>query len=184
MERTVYILLSRSTTLLSRIIHHFTAGDYTHVSIGLEGPAGAFYSFGRLIPERPFPGGLVREQVDRGFFLAFPHTLCCLYALTVTEAEYQAIRERIAIMYAKRSQYHYSLLGVIACHFNIAFLRRHHYFCSQFVAEVLSESGVGDLPNVPELTRPMDFVTIKQLRKIHQGEVWTLGEKTFAAVKK
>lgn len=184
MERQIYILLSRSTTLLSRVIHHFTGGDYTHVSIGLEGPAGAFYSFGRLIPKRPFPGGLVREQVGDGFFLAFPHTLCCLYTMVVSEETYQNLKRQIAIMYAKRSEYRYSLLGVVACYFHIALSRRRHYFCSQFVAELLEESGAAALPNEPALTRPMDFQTLERLQLVHCGEVWALGQKGLTGVGK
>ena len=46
--KTVYILLTRSGTWFSRLIHLATDDCYTHASIGLDGPAGPFYSFGRL----------------------------------------------------------------------------------------------------------------------------------------
>lgn len=45
--RTIYILLTRSGTWFSRLIHLATADSYTHASIGLDGPIGPFYSFAR-----------------------------------------------------------------------------------------------------------------------------------------
>ena len=38
--RTIYILLTRSGTWFSRLIHLATADSYTHASIGLDGPIG------------------------------------------------------------------------------------------------------------------------------------------------
>ena len=46
-ERTIYILLTRSGTWFSRLIHFATQDSYTHASIGLDGPDGPFYSFAR-----------------------------------------------------------------------------------------------------------------------------------------
>ena len=46
-ERTIYILLTRSGTWFSRLIHLATQDRYTHASIGLDGPDGPFYSFAR-----------------------------------------------------------------------------------------------------------------------------------------
>ena len=75
-ERTIYILLTRSGTWFSRLIHFATRDNYTHASIGLDGPDGPFYSFARkyrylalpaaghgtspggsLLPVRPEGGG-------------------------------------------------------------------------------------------------------------------------------
>ena len=46
--RTIYILLTRSGTWFSRLIHLATADSYTHASIGLDGPIGPFYVAGLL----------------------------------------------------------------------------------------------------------------------------------------
>lgn len=176
MERTVYILLSRSGTFFSRLIHLFLAGDYTHVSIGLEGAEGVFYSFARKDPKWMLPAGLIQERVGRGFFSLHPQTPCCLYELTVTEEAYLLIKTRLELMYASRSEYRYSVLGALACYFRYPFVRRKYYFCSHFVAEVLTESGAACLPYLPAVTRPMDFLRLKRLRKLHQGEVCTLSK--------
>ena len=61
--RTIYILLTRSGTWFSRLIHLATADSYTHASIGLDGPIGPFYSFARKYSHFALPAGLVEEQI-------------------------------------------------------------------------------------------------------------------------
>ena len=61
-ERTIYILLTRSGTWFSRLIHFATQDRYTHASIGLDGPDGPFYSFARKYRHLALPAGLVEEQ--------------------------------------------------------------------------------------------------------------------------
>lgn len=174
--RTIYLLLTRSETYFSRLIHHFTDGEYTHASLGLEGPQGPFYSFARKNPRMALPAGLIQERADSGFFSLHPHIPCCLYALTVSEDTYRFLCRKLRMMYAHREQYHYNLLGALACFFRLPLARRRHKFCSEFVAELLYESGAAELGKDPALTRPMDFCRLKTLRPIHQGEVGALAE--------
>lgn len=164
-ERTIYILLTRSGTWFSRLIHFATQDRYTHASIGLDGPDGPFYSFARKYRHLALPAGLVEEQVTI-YRRAVP---CCLYELTVREETYLRLRQRLRSMYVQREEYHYSVLGVFACYFNLSLRRQHHYFCSQFVADLLENCGAIELPKPPTLLRPSDFCSVKGLRPIHQG---------------
>ena len=174
MSKTVYILLTRSTTWFSQLIHLFTQEDYTHASIGFATPQGHFYSFGRKRPEWPLPGGLIKEGLDRGFFFLHPDTPCVLYALKVEDEAYEALRDRVAEMYEAREGYHYNLLGVVSCFFRLPLPRADAYFCSQFVAELLTESGAAQLENIPALTHPMDLSKLKELRVLYIGDVGAL----------
>lgn len=171
MERTVYILLTRSGTCFSRLIHLATADRYTHVSIGLDGPLGSFYSFGRKYQHLMLPAGLVEERVRWGLFGSQPATPCCLYQLKVSQQVYNRLERRLEEMYGERELYHYNILGALACYLQLPLPRRYHYFCSQFVASLLQESGALELPKDPGLTRPADFCRLEQLRPIHQGAI-------------
>ena len=164
-ERTIHILLTRSGTWFSRLIHFATRDDYTHASIGLDGPDGPFYSFARKYRYLALPAGLVEEQVTV-YRRAVP---CCLYELTGSEETYLRLRQKLLSMYVQREEYHYSVLGVLACWFNLSLQRRHHYFCSQFVAGLLEDCGAVELPKPPTLLRPADFCVLKGLRPIHRG---------------
>ncbi|MDE6107202.1 MAG: hypothetical protein K2F83_00810 [Oscillospiraceae bacterium] len=171
MEKTIYILLSRSITVPSRIIHFFTRGEFTHTSVGLEGPGGAFYSFGRLNINYPLPGGMVREQVGRGFYARFSKTPCCLFALKISAEAFAELEARLARMYARRRELRYNIIGLGACLFRLPLRRRDAYFCSQFVAELLMESGAANLPYPPEATKPMDFTTLPGLQVLYRGAI-------------
>ena len=164
-ERTIYILLTRSGTWFSRLIHLATQDRYTHASIGLDGPDGPFYSFARKYRYLALPAGLVEEQVTV-YRRAVP---CCLYELKVSEETYFRLRQRLRSMYLQREIYHYSVLGVFACWFNLSLQRQHHYFCSQFVAGLLEDCGAVALPKPPTLLRPSDFCRVEGLRPVHQG---------------
>ena len=91
LERTIYILLTRSGTWFSRLIHFATRDSYTHASIGLDGPDGPFYSFARKYRYLALPAGLVEEQVTV-HRRAVP---CCLYALKVDEEVYLRLRQQL-----------------------------------------------------------------------------------------
>lgn len=173
-QHTVYILLTRSGTWFSRLIHLATADDFTHASIGLEGPAGPFYSFARKNPATALPAGLVEERAGRGFFRRHPSIPCALYALEVDTATYAALERKVKGMYERREEYHYNLLGALSCFFRLPIERRGHYFCSEFVAEVLVESGAAQLGRDPCLTRPMDLCRLTNLRPVHRGLVGEL----------
>ena len=164
-ERTIHILLTRSGTWFSRLIHFATRDSYTHASIGLDGPGGPFYSFARKYRHFALPAGLVEEQVT-----VYRRTVpCCLYELKVSEETYFRLRRQLSSMYARREVYHYSVLGVLACYFNLSLRRRHHFFCSQFVAGLLEECGAAELPKPPTLLRPADLCRLEGLRSVHQG---------------
>lgn len=166
--KTVYILLTRSGTWFSRLIHLATADRYTHASIGLDGPEGPFYSFARLDPRFALPAGLVQERLDRRPLnqKAVPWCLC---ELEVSPQAYEHLRQQLSSMYAKREQYHYNLLGALGCYFHQPLRREHHYFCSQFVASLLEESGAAELGKCPGLVRPVDFCSLRGLRAMRQG---------------
>ena len=90
-ERTIHILLTRSGTWFSRLIHFATRDSYTHASIGLDGPDGPFYSFARKYRYLALPAGLVEEQVTV-YRRAGP---CCLYELKVSEESYFRLRQKL-----------------------------------------------------------------------------------------
>lgn len=169
-QHTVYILLIHSGTWFSRLIHLVTDDCYTHASIGLDGPQGPFYSFARKHRHFALPAGLVEEQVrwepSRGSRGAIP---CRLYALPVPPETYRLLRRRLEDMYARREEYHYNLLGTLACCFNWPLPRRRHFFCSQFVARLLQECGAVELPKPADLVRPADFCRFEGLDAVALG---------------
>lgn len=175
-EKKIYILLTRSGTWFSRLIHLATDDCYTHASIGLDGPNGPFYSFARKYERFALPAGLVMEEVGQGAQAKRRQIPCCLYELKVPAPVYDRLRRRLSRMYAQREQYHYNLLGALACYFNYPLPRENHYFCSQFAASLLEGCGAVELKKTPDLIRPADFCRIDRFRPVYQGELGNLRE--------
>ena len=62
--RKIYIVLSFTGTILSRIVRFYTRKEYSHVSIALDENLDEMYSFGRLNPYNAFIGGFVHEGIE------------------------------------------------------------------------------------------------------------------------
>lgn len=167
----VYILLTRSDTYFSRLIHMMTAEDFTHVSICLDSDLRHFYSFGRKSDLFMFPAGFVREDLRGGIFQRYSYMPCALYELQVSRLVYEQIQQRITQMQHMAEAYHYSCLGVLLCKFDFAFQRQYHYFCSQFVADLLQQSGALEFAKAASLVQPGDFCRLPELQLRYRGQL-------------
>ena len=94
---------------------------------------------------------------------------CALYALEVTDEAYVRARRRAEHMMARGELYRFNTLGLILCALHIRWQRRRHYFCSQFVSEVLEKSGAMELPKDSTLMHPNDYAQLPQLKLSVRG---------------
>lgn len=169
--KTVYILLTRSNTIMSRLVHLFTRAHYTHTSLSLSLSDALFYSFGRKNISRPLPAGFIKESLAAGFFGAHPETECSLLALSVDDGVYDIIERRLLNMERIAGIYRYNLLGALFCYFGIARSRKRYYFCSQFVGDVLDRSGAAVLPKPSSLMHPMDYTGLDNMEIVYTGSI-------------
>lgn len=160
--RSVYILLTRTNTVFSKLIHAATLAEYTHSSLCVSDSMDEFFSFGRKLPLLPFPSGFVKEQLDSGYFGAHQYTPCILLELYVEEKVYEKLCEKIREMWKSAACYRYDVLGILFLALHIEHKRPNHYFCSQFVGELLSESGALKLPKDASLMCPIDYKNLPQ----------------------
>lgn len=69
--RSIFILLTRSQTIASRVIHMVTDAQYTHSSLSFEEDMQEMYSFGRKYTHLVLPAGFRIESLHRGFYKAY-----------------------------------------------------------------------------------------------------------------
>ena len=93
--KKIYILLSRSGSFPSRLIHALTGKKYTHASISLEPNDDKFYSYGRRRSNNFLVGGLIRESLSDGIFKRFSKGTAALFSLEVSAESYDKIKELI-----------------------------------------------------------------------------------------
>ena len=175
--KTLYIFLTRSGTLLSNLVYHITGAQYTHVSLAFDPDLTTLYSSTRKNGYTMFPAGPSKEYLNRGVFRLREDIPCALYALDVTEEAYLRARRRANHMMAHGELYRFNSLGLLLCALHIRWQRRRHYFCSQFVSEVLQKSGSLDLPKHSTLMHPNDYASLPELRCLYQGRLGDLPQR-------
>ena len=128
--KTIYILLTRSGTLLSKLVYAVTGASYTHASMAFDEELNCLYSSTRKNGYTMFPAGPSKEYLNKGVFRLRGDAPCALYALDVTDEAYVRARRRAEHMMARGELYRFNTLGLILCALHIRWQRRRHYFCS------------------------------------------------------
>ena len=177
--KDIYLLLVRTRSLFSRIIHIATKDEYTHISIGMESDCTEFYSFARRYTKLPLPAGFVHESIEKGLMAKSKKAPCELYRMAVSSDTYELLYDKFRKMMPRSKQYRYNVLGTFLCFFGIALKRKNKYFCSQFVAETLEELGVMNLTKSPELYRPVDIKNTLELQLCYKGTLGGLEKERF-----
>ena len=167
--KKIYIVLSYTGTILSRIIKLYTRKEYSHVSISLDKDLKHMYSFGRLNPYNPFIGGFVQESPDFGTFKRFKNTKTKIYSMEVSDEDYEIIKETIENISDNRKNYKFNVMGLITLMGHYHLKRERCFYCAEFVKYVLNSSNL-EL-DLPELIKPDDFQSVNGMDVIYIGRL-------------
>lgn len=157
--REIYIVLTYTGTMLSRVIKTFTGNEFAHVSIALDIELNRMYSFGRLNPYNPFIGGFVHEHINDGTFKRFKNTVSKVYAIQIEDENYEKLRKTISDIQDHKNDYTFNVLGLFAAGIHIRLKYDKSFYCAEFVKYVLDKSKVKT--DLPEPIKPEDFKRLK-----------------------
>ena len=166
----VYIVLSQTGTVLSRILKLYTRAPYNHSSIALTEDLEVMYSFGRLNPYNPFRGGFVQESARFGTFKRFKNTRVMVVEAEVTEKAYGELCEHIHAMLKTRTEYHYNYVGLFLAAIRIHRAKRNCYYCSEFVKAMAVQAGVEGAEAIPAIVKPMHLLRVPH-RTVFEGRL-------------
>lgn len=79
------------------------------------------------------------------------------YRLNIPDSSYENIKVRIKQFKSSRLEFQYTRIGVLFCVLKISFKWEKHYFCSQYVAEIIVNLGAIKLKKNPQLFLPNDL---------------------------
>lgn len=167
-KRKIYILLTDTGTLFTRLIKFYTKSPLNHASIAFDIKLKDLYSFGRKKPHNPFNGGFVRENIENHLF---KRATCEVYSCLITETEYQSLSETIQRIKINETHYKYNLLGLFGIILNKEVKRKNAYFCSQFVTTLLSQNGIILTDKSPGLSTPQDIRNSDRITLEYRGEL-------------
>lgn len=163
----IYIVLTYSGTILSKLIRIYTQKEYSHVSISLDEDLKQMYSFGRLNPYVPFFAGFVQESPNYGTFKRFNKTKTKIYSLEVDERQYEKIIKIIKKIDLDKKNYRFNIIGLFAVALHLKIRREKSFYCAEFVKYVFDNSNLQI--NLPELVKPDDFVGIEGSNEVYTG---------------
>ncbi|MEG1380937.1 MAG: hypothetical protein RSC73_01725 [Ruthenibacterium sp.] len=156
--KTVYLMVSHSGTAPANLVRFFTHKEYSHACYARDESLSNLYTFGRIHTAFFIPGGFITGGIDSDFYKHYPHTKICVYAATLTQAQYETVEARLAVFLKNQQQYHYGFANCVFQFFGLRVHRRHHYTCSQFIAQLFAD--ILPLQKDWSLAKPTDFCNL------------------------
>ncbi|MGE7915745.1 hypothetical protein [Lysinibacillus xylanilyticus] len=167
MAYTIYIVLTKTGTLLSKAIGMYTGKEMNHASIAFDEELFDMYSFGRKQLNNPLSGGFLREDAERGLFETAD---CVIYRCRVSQYQFLEMMKFVRYMYLNRDRYKYNFIGLFGVVMQREVRRERAYFCSQFVAMLLKVGGLKIYQN-PALMTPDCIAQLPYLEKVYAGKL-------------
>lgn len=167
----IYIVISQTGTLLSRILKGITHKAYNHASITPYGDLHIMYSFGRKNPYNPFWAGFVTESPDFGTFKRFSETKVIVLSIKIEEETYQKICNTLNTMLEDPKSYRYNYFGLWFAAFHITVTGKNRYYCSEFVREILKLHSVCGSDKLQKIVHPMHFLSMPNVTTIYKGKL-------------
>ncbi|MFJ7736514.1 hypothetical protein ACIQ2D_09220 [Lysinibacillus sp. NPDC097287] len=167
MTHTIYIVLTKTGTLLSKAIGMYTGKEMNHASVSFDAELYNMYSFGRRQLNNPLSGGFLRENAETGLLETAD---CVIYRCEVSHYQYLEMVKIVRYMYWNRDRYKYNFLGLFGVVMQRELRRERAYFCSQFVATMLKVGGLPVHQN-PAFMTPHCISELPYLEKIFVGKL-------------
>lgn len=165
----IYIVLTHTGTILSRIIKSCTKDEFSHASIALDNKLEEMYSFGRLNPYNAFLGGFVHEGIRFGTFKRFKFTETKIYSLNVDEEQYKKMKEKIKYIEINKNLYKFNTIGLFAVGLHKRIKKKNSFYCAEFVKYIIESAGIKT--NLPDMIKPEDFKILENINLVYEGKL-------------
>ncbi|MBQ6848216.1 MAG: hypothetical protein IJO62_04830 [Clostridia bacterium] len=181
--KPIYIVISQTGTILSRILKLITHKEYNHVSLSLADDLHLMYSFGRKNPYCVFPAGFVTESASFGTFKRFSNTKVIVLKTFITQNKYDELYSFINYMVSNPTLYRYNYLGLYFAALKICHRAENRYYCSEFVRDILIKYDVKGADDLEKIVHPMSFVSLPDTERIFMGKLKDFNKKTLTFYK-
>lgn len=130
---TLSVLFVNYEDFWSKVVYYVLGKGYGHASIGVDEEEEIYYSFN-------FKG--FRREKPRKHEAIVSKSIC--YKLSVSKEEYEKVVEMIEEFQSRRFEWKYNLVGLLLSRINIKRQKKDHYFCSEFVVEMLQRAKIAE----------------------------------------
>ena len=170
-DTAIYLVLSQTGTLLSRLLKYITKAKYNHISISLDKNLQHMYSFSRRNAYNPVWGGFMMESPFYGAMRRFRNTKAIIMRVPVSDRQYQELENFLVQMYAEKEKYHYNISGLLLASLGIVYHQKNKYYCSEFVRDTLEKFKIVDTDYFNPITIPEDFLRLDKIEIIYIGNL-------------
>lgn len=146
--KTITILLTKYSDFFGRINRGIRDKGYSHASISIDGEE-TFYSFN-------YKGFAIEKPKERIPRKRVPGNLCI--RMEVPDENYEIMKKEIDKFIKEKEKYKFARLGLALCFIGIPNKFKDKFFCSQFVAEILTRAGAVKLKKRTSLCMPNHFI--------------------------
>ena len=157
-NQKIYIMLSYTGTIPSKIIKWRTGNKFSHTSISLDDNLDNMYSFARKGIYNPLNAGFIKEDIRNGVFKRKPKTEIAVFGLDVTTEQYNGISKVIDEFVSIKNKVKYNFMALSTMiFFEYKKEVTNKYFCSGFVATVLKTNNINLFNKDSCIVFPQDF---------------------------
>jgi hypothetical protein len=157
----LYVVLTRTNTVISRLIKHFTKDEYTHASISFDKELNNMYSFARRNTYNPFIGRFKKEDINEGLYKFCDTLPGAIIEIEVSKEQYEKANELLDHFILNSSLYKYNYKGLWYNLLNKPITNDHRFLCSEFVYHILKESSIADFKISRNLVRPQSLLDLE-----------------------
>ncbi len=166
--KSIYIVLSHSNTIVSKIIKRVTKDKYSHVSLSLDDSCEQMYSFGRKYIHLAIIGCFNVENIKTGIYKIHKNSTMAIYKLDVNDTQYNNIMNKVDEI--SKNSNGYNIIGLFLAYFHKR-VRRNKYYCSEFVYDVLSDKSINVVDKSFNIFKPCEFLKLSDLELVYEGRV-------------
>ncbi len=172
-KQYIYLVITRTGTVFSKVIGLATGKQYTHASIASNEMLTDMYSFCRDHKERPLPANFNHEDIFTEVFGACKTIPSEVYRIPVTDDQIERYHTLIRHFVLNREKYSYDLGALLPMALHIPYkMRNNKFVCSVWVGFMLGKTGIAnDLKKHPSLVEPEDFRSVKGAELIYKGDL-------------
>jgi hypothetical protein len=166
----LYVVLTRTNTVISRLIQLFKNDEYTHAAISLDKELNYMYGFSRRKTYNPFIGRFKKEDINEGLYKFCDTLPGAIIEIEVSKEQYERAKALLDHFISNSSLYKYNYMGLLHSLFNKSAFYNDRFLCSEFVYHILNESGIIDFNISRNLVRPQSLLNIEG-RIIYKGNL-------------
>ena len=170
-DPAIYLVLTQSGSVLSRVLRQFTKAEYNHISISLDKEMHHMYSFSRRNAYNPVWGGFMMESPFYGPMKRFYKTTALILRVPVSTVQYQNLKDLLTRMYTEKEKYTYNIPGLFLAALGIVYHRENQYYCSEFVRYALTKFEIINAERFKPITIPEDFLHLDSYEIIYIGNL-------------